>query len=159
MQRGWQEFSAYLKTLSEEQMTARTDAVGWTVKDHLAHIAVWANGIDAMLGGDSRHEAMGIDLETWRHMMKTKDFDRINGLIQQRHKGKSLDEVFTMLHDAHQRLVEKVQAMSEEDLKLPYRHFQAESNSEVPIIDYIMAETYEHYAEHKPWIEAITAGG
>ncbi|MBL8162006.1 MAG: maleylpyruvate isomerase N-terminal domain-containing protein, partial [Anaerolineae bacterium] len=38
MDDGWQSFEAYLRTLSDEQMTVPKDAVGWTVKDHLTHL-------------------------------------------------------------------------------------------------------------------------
>lgn len=158
MQNGWNEFFAYLKTLSDEQMTARTDAAGWTVKDHLTHLAVWADGVYGMLMGRPRREAMGIDEKSWSELWETRDFDPVNGMIQQRHKDKTLAEVFSMLHDAHQRLFGEVQAMSNENLQLPQKHFDSTSTSDTPIALSVVVNTYGHYAEHRPWIEAIAGG-
>ncbi len=63
---GWNRFYGYLKTLSDEQLSTPTDASGWTVKDHLTHLAIWEDGIYGLLMGHSRREQMGIDEATWQ---------------------------------------------------------------------------------------------
>ncbi len=153
MQDGWDSFQAYLKTLAEQQMTVPGDDVGWTVKDHIVHLAAWEDGIAALLAGQSRRERMGVDQETW----KSGDFDRINAVIQAQHKGKSLAEARKMLEDAHQRLVDGVRQLSDQDLLRPYRSFDQNSTSDNPIFASIVGNSYGHYEEHKPWIEGIVA--
>jgi len=154
MRDGWNDFSAYIKSLPPEQLTVPRDAVGWTVRDHLVHLAAWQDGITALLDKQSQRDVMHVDEATW----KTGDFDKINAVIQQRYKDESLDAVLAMLEAAHQKLLNKVLSMSDEDLQLPYRHYQPFSKRENPIIGWIQGNSYDHYAEHKPWIAAIVAG-
>lgn len=154
IEKGWESFHAYLRTLKPEQLTIPTDTAGWTAKDHLAHLAVWEDGIFAMLNGRSRNEAMNVDATTWA----TRDFDKINAVIQHDYQGKSLEEVMTFFNDAHSRLFEKVKSMSEDELYQPYNTFTPESPNTDPVINWITGDTYEHYAEHQPWIKAIVDG-
>lgn len=154
IERGWNDFQAYLNTLTDEQLTRPTDAAGWTAKDHIIHLAVWEDGMHALLQGLSRHEYMGIDAATWQ----TGDYDQINAVIQQRYKDMPLAEAKRTFHDVHERLIGKLRTMTDEELHLPYRHYQPESTAERPVILWLSGNTYEHYAEHQPWIDAIVRG-
>jgi uncharacterized protein (TIGR03083 family) len=151
MERGWNDFDAYLNTLAEEQLTTPTDAAGWTAKDHVIHLAIWEAGIFALLNAQPRWEGMGIDRETF----VSDDFDRMNAVIQQRYRDMALDEVLKTFRDGHQRLVAKIQSMSDEDLQLPYRHYQPDSDRDAPVWHLISGNTFGHYEEHTPWIAAI----
>jgi len=154
MQKGWDDFQAYLKTLTPEQMTQPADSAGWTVKDHVNHLATWEDGVYALLEKKPRYEQMGVDKETW----DGHDTDAINAVIQKQNHDKPLDEVLKKFEDAHNRLIEKLQSMSSKDLLRPYRYYQADSTAEKPVFGWIVGNTYEHYAEHKPWIAAIVEG-
>jgi uncharacterized protein (TIGR03083 family) len=151
IQDGWHEFSAYLMTLTREQLTVPTDAAGWTVKDHLIHLAVWEGSICALLQGQSGPEYIGVAPAVWQ----STDIDTINALIHQRYRGRSLEEALRMLQDTHQRLVEKIHTLTEDDLLGAYRGFQPGPPSENAVIDLIISNTCDHYAEHQPWIAAI----
>ena len=151
MQEGWNNLQAYVDSLSEAQLTQPTDAAGWTAKDHLIHLAVWADGVAALLDQQPRRERMGVDAETW----ESKDFDQINAVIQQQHKDMPLDDVHTALRDAHQSLYGKAQAMSEEELNRPYNAYEPGSPQDKPVVLWIISDSYDHYAEHIPWIDAI----
>jgi hypothetical protein len=154
MQDGWNNFSAYAKSLSVDQLTKPKDAVGWTARDHLVHLVAWEDGTTALLDQQSQRDVMHVDEATW----KTGDFDKINAVIQQHYKDVALEGVLKMLEEAHHRLFSKVQSMSDADLQLPYKHFAPHSQRENPIIGWIQGNSYDHYAEHRPWIEAIVAG-
>jgi|SRR5690606_18664071 len=151
MEQGWEKLDAYIKTLSSAQLTGPTDAAGWTAKDHLMHLAVWANGVAHLLDGGVRREKMGVDAETWA----SRDFDRINAVIQQAYKDKPLSEVLGALREAHNTLYAKAQALSDEDLRRPYNYFDPTSPQDRPIIGWIINDSYGHYEEHMPWIDAI----
>jgi uncharacterized protein (TIGR03083 family) len=151
IQTSWDEFNAYLDTLSEEQLTQPADAAGWTVKDHLSHVTMWEEGMVAMLLKQPRGPAMGLQADEWANF----DSDQINAVIQEQHKGDSLGEVKRMSKEVHQRLVEHIQQLSDGDLQRPYREFQADSDDGEPIIGRLQGNTFEHYEEHRPWIEAI----
>jgi hypothetical protein len=155
IQKAWDDFHIYLNTLTPEQLTIPTDAAGWTAKDHVIHLAVWEDSIIPMLDGKRRDEAMGIDKEVW----KRHDFDEINAVIQQRHKAMSLPEVMQTFSDFHQRVLEKIGTMTDEDLARPYNYFQPKSSQDALVIQWIAGNTFEHYVDHKPWIAAIVEKG
>lgn len=157
IERRWNAFQEYLKTLTDEQITGLTDAAGWTIKDHLTHLAAWEDGVYGLLTGRPRREQMDIDERTWQETWDTRDFDRINALIRQRHQHRPPAEVLAMFQDVHRRLIGKIQSMSDEDLQRPYRHFEPDSDSETPITVVITLNTSGHYDEHLPWIQAIAA--
>lgn len=149
MQSGWQELLAFIATLTPEQQTIPTDAAGWTVKDHLMHLAVWQEGVLAMLEGHNRRKTMGVPQSVW----ETRDFDPINDFIFQNHHDKSISEVLQILHDTQERFSAKVATMSEADYQRP----NPESPAGTRMIEYIISDSYEHYAAHIPWMQAIVA--
>lgn len=154
MRQGYDEFTAYLKTFIPAQLTIPTDAAGWSVKDHVMHLAVWEGGVAAMLHKEARHEVMGVDVETW----KSRDFDRINAVIQQQHRYLTFAEVMRRFESAHVRMMSAVEAMTWEDMHKPSGNFLPagqENDEGRPVIQFIMGDSYAHYEEHRPWIDAI----
>lgn len=150
----WDRLNTYIATLNEQQRTQLTDAAGWTVKDHLIHLAVWEDGVWALLNKQNRAAAMGVDVETWKRW----DFDEINAVIQGQHKDESWATVEAKRHASHQRFVEQIEAISEADLARPVKDFQANSTSNTPVIEVVMGDAFSHYDEHLPWIKAIAEG-
>ncbi|HYF63926.1 MAG TPA: maleylpyruvate isomerase N-terminal domain-containing protein, partial [Herpetosiphonaceae bacterium] len=116
--RGWDDLQGYIGTLSREQLTGPADDAGWTVKDHLIHMAVWEDGIAALLGGSSRLEAMGVDQASWE-----QGADAANEVIYARYRDMPLDDVLSHCQQAHGRLLERIKAMSDADLLRPYGDF------------------------------------
>lgn len=154
IERGWNDLQAYLGALSDEQLKTPTDAAGWTAKDHLIHLALWEDGVYALLEGKSQQEGMGLDQATWK-----QGVDHINAVIQRRYHDLALDEVLRTFRQSHERLVNKIKSMTDEDLLRPYRYYDTTSDREQPVIGWIAGDTFEHYAEHKPWIAAIVSQG
>jgi hypothetical protein len=161
MDAGLASFEAALDRLSEEQLTGPKDAVGWNIRDHLTHLAVWADGITALLRGDDRWAAMGVTPTLTANTAEPElDFDVINERIAQQHRHLSGAEARALVVAAHQRLAAEVDKLSDEQLTWPARRFAVPVVGEGrnPIGLYVAGDTYEHYAEHLPWIEAIAAG-
>ncbi len=148
---GWDTLQAYISALSESQVDGPTDAVGWTVKDHLTHIAIWENGVTALLNGTSRYEAMGLDRETFINA----DIDHKNEVIRRHHRDKSVTEVLTMLDEMHQDFRDKLKSMTDADIQRPYQAYAPDSERTEAVIHWIAGNTYEHYEEHLPWMTAI----
>ena len=65
MEEAWSSLDGALSQLSEEQLQRRDDT-GWSVKDHLSHMAAWERSVAFLLQGRPRHEGLGVDEETWR---------------------------------------------------------------------------------------------
>jgi hypothetical protein len=118
------------------------------------HLAVWEDGMYALLRKENRRERMGIDKDTW----ESGDFDAINAVIQQRYKDQSLADVRKALRDVHHRFTEKIQSMSDADLQRPYSYYDPSSTRDKPVIGWVISNSYAHYAEHRPWMDAIAKG-
>jgi hypothetical protein len=147
---GWKALNDYLDTLTPEQWTGRTDAGGWTVKDHVIHLARWEEGITALLQKQSFFGAMGVDQAT-----RQQGIDAINAFMQQRDKHLSVAEVREIFRQRHNRLTEVVVAMQDEDLVRPYNYYAPDSDKQDEVIWYIVGDSFGHFEEHTPWIRAI----
>jgi hypothetical protein len=151
IQQGWDRFQTYLTTLSDDQLTQLTDAGGWTIKDHVIHLAIWEDGASAMLQQKSRRERMDIEEAVWSRW----NFDEINALIQRRYRELPLDQVLQTFHDVHEHLLALINAMSEEDVRRPVSHYDLQFGSAEPVALQLIMDTCGHYQEHTPWIMAI----
>jgi hypothetical protein len=147
---GWENLQNWLATLSDEQLSHATDAAGWTVKDHLMHLAVWEDGIEALLQKQSRHKRMGLSDSIWEN----SDVDDINDALRQPHKDKPFSEIRRLSNEIHQRLLATLGALTDDDLNLPYQHYDPSSDRDAPVFGWIV-DVYEHYEEHLPWMQAI----
>ena len=86
---------------SEAQMLAPQDAKGWNARDHLTHLAAWADGIAALLRRQDRWTTMGLSLDASEYT--NLDFDRINDKIARQNRQVSPEEARTWLIAAHER--------------------------------------------------------
>jgi uncharacterized protein (TIGR03083 family) len=142
-----------LGQLSEAQLTASGPNGGWTVKDHLAHLAAWERGIAALLQRRPRWAAMGLDEAT----ISNYDEEGVNALIYRQNKDRPLTEVLADFHEAHRQILAALDDLSDAELFKPYASYSGEpaGDDTRPIVGWIAGNTYEHYAEHQAWIEAM----
>jgi uncharacterized protein (TIGR03083 family) len=152
---GWAVLRERIAPLSSAQLTTPGPDGGWSVKDHLAHLATWENMLVALLEGKPINTAFGISRAEYDALEST---DALNAIITEQHKGHSLDEVMRRFEETHTRLVALIGALPDEELLKPITSFQPDDPDERPVLRKIIGDTYEHYAEHLPWIEAILAG-
>lgn len=154
---GWDDLHARLSQLTEAQLITPNPQDGWAIKDHLSHLATWELGMAALLQKEPRFPAMGLD-EKLVHQ-EGIDFNVLNDYIFQQHRHKSLTEIQQYLQNAHEALLAALDELADEDLTRPYTFYQPHEPGEDngnPIIGWIIGNTYEHYAEHWPWIEAAS---
>ena len=140
--------------LSEQQLIAPAPDGGWSIKDHLAHLAAWEAGIAALLQRRPRYPAMGLDGETFLNT----DEDGLNAIIYQQNSGRSLGEVRAAFRGAQRELLDALAGLTDADLLRTYSHYQPDEPGEdsgEPIVNWIAGNTYEHYDEHRSWIEAL----
>lgn len=140
--------------LSEAQLVEPGLFDGWSVKDHLSHVATWERSLAALLQGRPCYAAMNVD----RHTYASGDTDAVNALIFLHTKDRSLSEALADFEQAHTELLGVLAGLSDADLLRTYRHYQPDepgSDSGAPVIGWIAGNTYEHYAEHQTWVEAV----
>ncbi len=145
------EFDTAVARLTDEQFTAPGAEECWSVKDLVAHVAAWEQGITALLQHQPRFQAMGIEDYT-----ASMDVDTVNQRLYDLHKDRPGHEALTMAHEAHERAIAVIATLSDEDLQRPYREFSDEDRrqNDEPVINLIAGDTYEHYQEHTPFVQA-----
>lgn len=154
MQKGWDDFQAFLAPYSHDDLTVPHDPAGWTAKDHIGHCAVWARGVAYLLRHQPRYVGMGLTQEEW----STLDEDAINHAIFEQHHERVWHEVQAMFERDYFDLMEAVRALTDADLLKPYYAFQpdiADQSDESPIWPRIVGNSFGHLEEHQPWIATL----
>lgn len=154
IEHAWAALNAALGRLTEIQMTTIRDAQGWTVKDHLIHLAHWERSVVFFLQGKPRHAGLDVDEALY---LNSGD-DETNAVIFQRRKDDPFGEALAQFRDIHQQLLQLLQPLTDADLRQPYRHYLPDEPGEgdgPPAINVIYGNSAHHFAEHLAWIEAL----
>jgi len=158
LQEAWAQLQGTLDSLTEEQMTERTDRAGWTVKDHLAHLIPWENGMIALLKHEPRYPAMGLDADT----VLEEDEGELNETLRAPYRSASLSDVRDRLRETHEALTAVVASLGPDDLFETYSHYQPDEPGEdrgEPVLRWVIGNSSGHYLEHLPWIRALSSEG
>ena len=135
--------------LSERQLAAPGPDGGWAVKDHLTHLAAWEQKTLAMIDGLPGYQGLQVDQATY----ETSDIDELNAILQQRFKDLSAADVLAEAGRSYQRVLAVAEALSPADLSAPYA--AGDPDNQRRMIEGIVANTYEHYDEHRDAIAQI----
>ncbi|HEX5506675.1 MAG TPA: DinB family protein [Thermomicrobiales bacterium] len=155
--RAWAALEREIDGATAEQL-CRPGRDGWSAKDHLAHLAAWERALGALLHGQPRHLALGVDASVYRAAMARGDADPINALVQRRERGRPLDEVRAELRRAHGEVLAALARLSEADLRRPYADYAPrETGAHVrrPLHEWIGRAGAAHFAAHRPRIAAL----
>lgn len=158
LQRASAELDRVLHDLPPGKITDTRDHARWSIQDHLDHLAVWEEGIAALLERSPRWEAMGVDVAT----VARSDPDQVNAIIRARTPKRTLAETRAALRESHDHLLRALRPLTDADLLKTYSHYQPDEPGEDrgnPIIRWIVGNSSVHYREHLPWIEAILKQG
>jgi hypothetical protein len=151
IERSWKELNSLVDSLGPDALTL-TGPDGWAVKDHLIHIAAWEQSLLALLEGGDRHQAMGVGRDV-------DETDAINAAVWAMHRNKTPQQALDYFHKTHALLLYQLHTMSDDDLRLPYNHYQPneprDANDNRPALDWVAGNTYDHYAEHIDWINQL----
>jgi uncharacterized damage-inducible protein DinB len=147
--------SDFLASLSEAQAVKPVDEAGWTVKDHLAHLAAWQNGIIALLQRKPRYKAMGLPAAA----AEERNVDHINEQIRAAQGSLTLEQVIKLLDVADANFLSVLAKLTTADLIKPYAYYAkirkpSEQESE-PIYGWVEGNSWHHIEEHLPWMRQI----
>ncbi len=149
---GWADLAALIDRLSAVQLAA-TGPDGWSVADHLAHLAAWERSMVALLQGRPRHTGLGVSEVTYQ-----AGYDAINAAIQAASHGHLPAAVLAELRATHADLLAELAILADADLQRTYSSFLPDEpgrESGAPIVGWLAGNTYEHYAEHIPWLKPL----
>lgn len=135
--RSWNELQREVGDLDDRRLSA-PGPEGWSVKDHLAHLARWEQYLLAVLEG--RPEPLAaFGLEAGQE----RDAETINAALQPRDSGLTPAEVRRLLADTHASVLARLEALEDAELERS--------------LGLIEGNTCGHIDEHRPWIGAVVA--
>lgn len=145
------ELEALLETLSPEQMQQPGVMGQWSVKDILAHLAVWAARTITLMFAIERkakptYPQPGRDVDDVWASVNAKDYAE--------QKERSLDEVLIDFRGTHTQLLKRITNWKDDTLLFDTRKFNLRGQS---LADIILSNSVEHDAEHGGIIEQWAA--
>jgi uncharacterized damage-inducible protein DinB len=108
------ELEASFAGLSEKQMTGPVTEGGWSIKDHLAHIAEYQRRALAVIAGLHQADGFGIDRETFEQF---EDVHAVNEFLFQRNRDQELSDVLEDFRETHRIVEATVEQMSDADMQ------------------------------------------
>ena len=146
IEREWKSLMDVVAKLDLTQMTT-ADTGGWSPKDNLAHLTEWMKVLMGYhLDRRPSHEVLGVAEE----VTKGWDMEIINPVLFERNRNRALQDVLADLKSVYVEMINKLEAMTYEDLLAP-RH--ADDPEKRPVLMWVLGDTTEHFAEHRATIE------
>ncbi len=150
MRGGYAAFETLLTPLSAEQLCAPGVNGEWTIKDILVHLTAWQTRVCLRMEAITHHEEAQLEA-----IDNDEKMNAFNDATFAANRSRPLDEVQAEFRAVVQRLMADVEAASESDLFEPDRFAWLDGQA---LLASIAGNTYEHYEEHIPMIEAWLAG-
>jgi hypothetical protein len=135
--RALRELEDTLRKLSPHDLTGIHDPAGWSVKDHVMHVALWEQALLASVDGRPRHQALGIDAST----EGSEDWDGMNAMI--------------FANTRHRTLADALQALRTTHADTRARLTAAMAGTAGAAGDKLLADLpgyIHHYDQHRGWI-------
>ena len=137
---------------SEQQLTELRDPSGWSVKDHVVHLAPWALGMADLLLKRPRWLAMGIEREAW---VSINGAEALNAVLFELDRERSLREAIQLFRAGNERLISAINQLESEEWLLrtysDYQPFDLRDEPD-PIWPRIVGNSFGHVDEHLGWI-------
>ena len=144
----WLELLKVVDQLTPKQMTA-PDSGGWSPKDNLAHLAAWMNYMRKYyLEKKPTHEAMEMEAAALARLDETG----INAVLFERNRGRTASDVLEGLKRSYLEVTQTLRKIPFADLMKPFKESDPEKR---PVIQWVLGNTSEHFAEHRATIEKI----
>ena len=130
--------------VADERLTAaraRDGDQGWSVKDHLGHLADWQQYVADLLAGAT----------TPRQIRDDAEMDRLNAQIVARTRARSLAEVRARFQSSYDALRGQVERLTDAELDQPPPYGR---DWDRKLWQHIAGNGFDHYREHVEAIEA-----
>lgn len=151
VERAWASLGGAVEDLDDDLLLV-TGPEGWSVKDHMAHVAAWQLSLAALLDRRDRHRALGVA------GTGPTDFDAKNAILHRRLAGLVPDEVRALLRGSHELVLRALYGLGDDDLNLPYADFQPSDprpDRDQPVVGWVGGMAIGHVEEHVGYIQAL----
>jgi carboxymethylenebutenolidase len=149
VEQGWSEIQQAVAGRRPEELE-RPGPDGWSVREHLAHVAFWERlMLLSYIGGKPSTEVAGMDEAT------LESVDGVNAIVAGRSRSRSLEEVLSESEQVHAAVVAELAGRPFETWMRP--RFPDDPD-ERPLLLWVAGNTYGHYGEHAGYIRRLLAG-
>lgn len=149
----WNAFVVYVDSLPHEQWAGPTDAAGWTVSDHVAHVTAWDQAIVELFRDRTPEQrTLRVTDAAW-----ASGPDAINEEIRQRTMGRSTGTVKAERDTVFADMLEAVSGFSDEDLERPGGEFGLDEGGK-SLREVLVGYLGGHYDEHRQYIATLVEG-
>ena len=131
-----------LEGVDDARLTAGESATGWSVKDHLGHLANWQRYVADLLTGAT----------TPRNIRDDAEMDRVNAEIVAGVRSRSLPEVRADFQSSYEALRAQVERLDDARLDLPPPYGP---DWDRKLWQHIAGNGFDHYREHIEQVEAL----
>jgi hypothetical protein len=152
-------WDALLAEVGEARMERPGVTGDWSVRDVIVHVSAYERGLVEWLEAASRGESVGFPV------LDHPDVDYRNAAILRENKGRPLEDILLESRRVFERLLQVVQALSEEELVDPERTewtVKPRWKEARPLWKCIADDSYKHYHQHIPdiraWLEQAGRG-
>jgi hypothetical protein len=150
IQAEYAQLESLVAPLNEAQLCTTPGEGEWSIKDIMAHIAVWehicARWLAELLHGVTPQPSERTEVG-------------VNERIYQENRDRSPAEVRELFHHTHQEFLQQVnlltQTLSEEDLNASHRFAWTEDWPGASLLAVIADNSYEHYRDHAQQIRRL----
>ncbi len=142
-------WEALIAKVDVSRMTQPGVAGEWSLKDVLAHVAVYEEWTGSVLEELMRGETKTLD----NGQPEDIDMEKRNARFFRENQHRSLQDVRTFSQQAFQHLLAVVQSLPEEDLisaSPRFKHLLPVYWPNEPLWEAIAGNSYEHYQQHIP---------
>jgi len=137
--------SNYIDSLSEKDLQEPIGGGTWSWVDTIAHIASWEQILVRFhIGGEPFDQV--IEMEGAKYRITS--YDTVNEHLFKRYHGLSAHDVKTLINESHKIVQAAIESFPEDQLHQPHPLLSTGDAAGVNWIDYIAANTFEHYEEH-----------
>ena len=146
IEREWVSLRESVYALSEERLAVPGNG-GWSIVDHLAHLAFWEQMlVRSYLGDEPEHQVLGVSEEEYRKL----DEDGENDIVYRRNRGRNAADVLSEVWASHDSAVDAISRVQFDRLMQPRR-----PGDKNPLCAYVAGNTYGHYLEHAAWLKPL----
>lgn len=118
-------------------------AGSWSAKDHIAHLVAWERMIVATARNRSAQRFAGLEPGA----DEGRELAEINELLFERSKETPWDDVLREFDTAYAETTALLDALSDDELGAPW-----EGASSPSVAQRIAGDAYQHYLEHRRWL-------
>jgi hypothetical protein len=146
IEREWAVLKESIVALPVERLTAPGNG-GWSIVDHLAHLAFWEQMlVRSYLGDEPEHEVLEISEAEFRRL----DEDGVNDVVYRHNRGRDAAELLSEVWASHDSAVDAIARVRFERLAQP-RHPGDDST----LGAHVAGNSYDHYLEHAEWLKPL----